>query len=89
MDGITGLRRGQMAKEVQVRCRCGEVVGVVANVAPRKVNRVVCHCDDCQAFAHRLGRADLLDEHGGSDIIQIAPASLALVRDSTASPDCD
>src|SRR3954453_16231866 len=69
-----------MAKEVQVRCRCGEVVGVVANAAPQKVNRAVCYCDDCQAFAHQLGRPDLLDDRGGSDIIQIAPATLTLVR---------
>jgi hypothetical protein len=37
---------------------------------------VICYCDDCQAFAHHLGRADLLDAHGGTDIVQVAPASL-------------
>ena len=47
-----------MARDVQVRCRCGEVVGLVTNASPQKVNRVVCYCDDCQAFAHQLGRAD-------------------------------
>jgi len=40
------------------------------------VNRVVCYCDDCQAFLHYLGRSDLLDDHGGTDIVQVAPASL-------------
>ena len=64
-----------MAKQVELRCRCGEVVGLVENAAPQKVNRVVCYCDDCQAFAHQLGRADLLDAQGGTDIIQVAPAS--------------
>jgi hypothetical protein len=44
------------------------------------VNGVVCYCDDCQAFAHQLGRADLLDANGGSDIIQVAPASLKFVQ---------
>jgi hypothetical protein len=44
------------------------------------VNRVVCYCDDCQAFAHQLGRADLLDAKGGSDIVQVAPASLTFVQ---------
>ena len=66
-----------MAKQVELRCRCGEVVGRVENAAPQKVNRVVCYCDDCQAFAHHLDRADLLDSHGGTDIVQVAPASLA------------
>ena len=69
-----------MAKEVEVRCRCGEVVGVVANASPQKVNRVVCYCDDCQAFAHQLGRADLLNAQGGTDIIQVAPAALTFTK---------
>src|SRR6478735_4090757 len=74
------MERVQMAKEVQVRCRCGEVVGVVTNASPQKVNRVICYCDDCQAFVHQLGRADLLNTQGGSDIVQVAPASLTFVK---------
>ncbi len=50
------------------------------DVSPRSVNRVLCYCDDCQAFAHHLERADLLDAHGGSDIVQVAPASLSIDR---------
>ncbi|UQA63917.1 hypothetical protein E8A73_036955 [Polyangium aurulentum] len=44
------------------------------------MNRVVCYCDDCQAFAHHLGRADLLDEQGGSDIVQVAPSTVSYDR---------
>ena len=55
-------------------CSCGEVRGLVTGVSPNTVNRVVCYCDDCQAFLHHLGRADLLDAHGGIDIVQVAPA---------------
>jgi hypothetical protein len=44
------------------------------------MNRVVCYCDDCQAFLHRLGRADLFDPLGGTDIIQVAPAALTFER---------
>lgn len=65
---------------VDLRCRCGEVQGHLENAAPDTVNRVVCYCDDCQAYAHHLGRADLLDPHGGSDIIQVAPAALRFLR---------
>lgn len=53
---------------------------MVANAAPRTANRVICYCDDCQAFAHHLNRAELLDAKGGSDIIQVAPATLTFVR---------
>ena len=59
-------------------CRCGAVRGQVSGVAPHKVNRVVCYCADCQAYAHQLGRADLLDAKGGSDIVQIAPAAMSI-----------
>lgn len=69
-----------MSQVAEFRCRCGEVRGVVTNASPRAANRVVCYCSDCQAFAHRLGRADLLDAHGGSDIVQVAPASLSFVQ---------
>jgi hypothetical protein len=69
-----------MSTQAELRCRCGEVKGVVTNASPRTVNRVVCYCDDCQAFAHQLGRADLLNSQGGSDIVQIAPASLTFVK---------
>jgi hypothetical protein len=48
----------------------------VTNATPASVNRIVCYCDDCQAYAHWLRRAELLDAHGGSDIVQVAPASL-------------
>lgn len=65
-----------MSATATVECRCGEVKGVITNASPRTVNRVVCYCDDCQAFAHHLRRADLLDQQGGSDIVQVAPASL-------------
>jgi hypothetical protein len=41
---------------------------------------MVCYCDDCQAYAHYLGRTDLLDAHGGTDIVQVAPASLSFDR---------
>lgn len=69
-----------MAVTVEIRCRCGEVTGRVDNAARDTTNRMVCYCDDCQAYAHRLGRADLLDEHGGSDVVQVAPASLSYLR---------
>lgn len=65
---------------VDFGCRCRVVRGRVSEASPRTVNRVICYCDDCQAFAHHLGRAELLDPHGGSDIVQLAPASLILLQ---------
>jgi hypothetical protein len=69
-----------MGQIAELRCRCGEVHGRVANASPATANRMICYCEDCQAYLHQLGRADLLDEHGGTDIVQVAPASLELDR---------
>jgi hypothetical protein len=68
-----------MTREVQLSCRCGAVRGVVTGVAPSTINRSVCYCNDCQAAAHQLHRADLLDAHGGSQIVQLAPATMRIV----------
>jgi hypothetical protein len=66
-----------MATTLRVRCACGALQGEARAVAPSVGNHVVCYCDDCQAFAHFLGRAtDMLDAHGGTDIFQMSPARL-------------
>jgi hypothetical protein len=62
-----------------LQCRCGTVKGYVTD--PRKVNRAVCYCRDCQAFAHFLGRAgDILDAQGGTDVIQTLPARVSVTE---------
>ena len=62
-----------------MQCRCGTIKGVVSN--PRSANRAVCYCKDCQAFAHFLGReSEILDERGGSDVVQTLPKNVALTQ---------
>jgi len=69
-----------MNPDAELQCRCGEVHGIVTNAAPNTVNRAICYCDDCQAALHHLKRADLLDAHGGTDVVQVAPAALRFDR---------
>ncbi|WP_437815236.1 DUF6151 family protein [Sorangium sp. So ce1078] len=71
-----------MSRDVELQCRCGKVHGWLRDASPGGVNRAICYCSDCQAFLHHLGRADLLDEHGGSDIVQVAPSSISFDRGS-------
>jgi hypothetical protein len=62
-----------MPTDLEIRCACGNVRGVVRAVVPGEGNRGICYCDDCQSFAHFLGRAEtILDERGGTPIFQIA-----------------
>lgn len=58
-----------------LQCRCGAVRGTID--VDRGL-RVMCYCDDCQAYAHALGRDDVLDAHGGTDIWQTTPSRLKL-----------
>jgi hypothetical protein len=53
------------------------VRGVARNVSPRAGLRFVCYCEDCQAFARFLERADILDAAGGTDIFQMPPGRLS------------
>jgi len=42
---------------------------------------VVCYCKDCQAFAYFLSQENqILDERGGSDVIQILPQNLSFTQ---------
>ena len=43
-----------MGEQIELRCRCGEVRGIVTNPSPRSVNRVICYCDDCQEGSRQI-----------------------------------
>ena len=63
-----------MATDLPLHCRCGRLRGVVQGVSPSAGNRIVCHCDDCQTWIHHLGGSDAwLDDHGGTELFQLAP----------------
>jgi len=62
-----------------LRCRCGALQGHVERNGGS--NRMVCYCQDCQAFARFLGPTDqVLDAQGGSDIVQLAPHRIKITQ---------
>ena len=66
-----------------LQCRCGTVQGCLTSTTG--VNRCVCYCRDCQAFAHFLGKADqILDAQGGTDVVQTRPANLTFTHGQDA-----
>ncbi len=66
-----------------LQCRCGTVKGYLSHTAG--VNRCVCYCRDCQAFAHFLVKADeILDAQGGTDVVQTRPANLTFTQGQDA-----
>lgn len=59
-------------------CRCGAVRGAVER-DPR-ANHMVCYCADCQDYAYVLGRPDVLDERGGSEVVQTLPSFVTITQ---------
>ena len=63
--------------EILLKCSCGLVQGMAHDVTANSGTRVVCYCDDCQAFARYLGNEDvILDQYGGTDIFQLTPSQV-------------
>jgi len=59
---------------ITFHCRCGALRG---QIEPGVVYaRARCYCRDCQAFARALGREDVLDAEGGTDIVAMLPAGV-------------
>jgi hypothetical protein len=64
--------------DIRLQCRCGALRGIA--LAVEGSPRIVCYCDDCQAYARRLGAEGVLDEHGGTDIVPVTPARLRITE---------
>jgi hypothetical protein len=63
-----------------IQCRCGRLKGTLRHT--KDINRCLCYCTDCQAFAHFLKRETvILDDSGGSDIIQTLPRHVTFIED--------
>jgi hypothetical protein len=62
---------------VPLRCRCGEAGGSL-DLGAALSTHVVCYCSDCRAFMIALGREDLLDPSGGSELYVTTPSRLKL-----------
>jgi hypothetical protein len=65
-----------MSTQMRIRCSCGEVQGVARDIDRRRV-RLACYCRDCQCFAWFLERPELLDRHGGTEVVQLSPARVS------------
>lgn len=57
----------------EVRCECGSL-RMDVEIDPKRSSHVTCYCDDCRAYMRWLGRDALLDAHGGTEVVQVAPS---------------
>ncbi|OQW55045.1 MAG: hypothetical protein A4S09_17085 [Proteobacteria bacterium SG_bin7] len=64
---------------MEIQCECGEVKMELAQFPKNSPGRLVCYCDDCQVFLHSLGRSDLLDIAGGTEVVPVYPAEAKII----------
>ncbi|MEO1006057.1 MAG: DUF6151 family protein [Cyanobacteria bacterium J06638_38] len=58
-----------------ISCSCGKLQGQIKGV--NNINRCVCYCTDCQAFARYLKKEEeILDVQGGTSIVQTIPENV-------------
>jgi hypothetical protein len=69
------LKPEQKVMTSSIHCHCDKLKGTLNRT--QEVNRCVCYCADCQAFARFLKREhEILDDMGGTSIIQTIPANI-------------
>jgi hypothetical protein len=69
-----------MTTAISLKCQCGAMRGELLDVSPTRSTRLVCHCDDCQAFTTFLGREDVMDDHGGTELLHVTPAQVRITH---------
>ncbi len=80
LNAIVGFARRETRNMAHlIRCHCGKLKGKLKHNSD--VNRCVCYCADCQAFARFLKREhEILDERGGTSIVQTIPANITFTE---------
>lgn len=68
-------------QHLDFKCECGAVRGVLHGASSRPGRRVICHCNNCQAFAHYLGReTQMLDDNAGTSVYQTDPSRFKITK---------
>ncbi|MEM9581283.1 MAG: DUF6151 family protein, partial [Pseudomonadota bacterium] len=62
-----------MSQPLQIACSCGQLQIELQGANADTGTHAMCYCVDCQAFNRALGRADIMDEQGGTDLYQSQP----------------
>lgn len=67
-----------MSDAIDLKCLCGAVTGLL-QLVPGSFFHVQCLCCDCQQFAAYLhNAANILDEHGASELVQTYPSYMTI-----------
>lgn len=65
---------------MRIQCSCGSFHAELPVFPRNSPGRLVCYCDDCQQYLEKLGRAELLDDYGGTEVIPVYPGEFVIVQ---------
>ncbi len=63
---------------MNISCDCGQFVAELVAFPKNTPGRLVCYCGDCQQFAEKLDRNDVLDDFGGTEVIPAYPKEITI-----------
>lgn len=64
---------------MKIQCDCGKFIAKVEKFPKETPGRAVCYCDDCQLFMKSIGRIDLLDANGGTEIVPVYSSNIHIL----------
>ena len=63
---------------MRIQCDCGSFQADLTGFPRNSPGRLACYCNDCQAYLEKLGRKDLLDAYGGTEVIPVYPSEFVI-----------
>src|ERR1044072_6456195 len=64
---------------MKIQCECGKFQAQLKKFRKDTPGLLLYYCDDCQSYLHHLGRADLRDNNGGTEIIPAYPSNIEIL----------
>ncbi len=68
-----------MTQAIDITCQCGALQLKLEGASADTGTHAACYCVDCRAFARSLGRDDVLDAKGGTELFQTQPHRICVV----------
>lgn len=65
---------------MRISCDCKAFQAELTHFPTHSPGRLMCYCGDCQRFLEKLGREDLLDPYGGTEIVPVYPSEIRILQ---------
>ncbi len=65
---------------MKIQCNCRGFQAELTAFPRNTPGRLMCYCDDCQNYLEKLGRTDLLDGYGGTEVIPVYPSEIKFLQ---------